>query len=255
MPLYQAGTLVVYAPNNTEYKALVTAYGQDVYSPVNAPTVWQVIGVCGAIIGTTQTPTNTPMATFTPTPTQPCGTIPSAFNLTTVPLLPQETSQWCWAACGQMVMKYWGHDVSQCVQATAANNGINCCSYALCPNTDESSPCVNPGWPNYAGYGFSVQTNGVRSFAELQEQYYCKHAPTNFQWVWPGGGSSHLLVGLGYQVDAQGTQWVEIHDPLPQCVGTERWITYADYVDSDDPIYGAHTHGSDIYDISYTGGN
>jgi hypothetical protein len=45
MPLYQAGTLVVYQGN--EYKALVTTYGLDVYTPGSTPTVWQLIGACG----------------------------------------------------------------------------------------------------------------------------------------------------------------------------------------------------------------
>jgi len=46
MPVYNAGTTVVYAPNHSAYKALVTVFGQDVYAPPNTPTVWQFLGVC-----------------------------------------------------------------------------------------------------------------------------------------------------------------------------------------------------------------
>ncbi len=256
MPLYQAGTLVVYSPNNTEYKALVTTYGLDAYSPASSPTVWQAIGLCGSVIGTTATFTPTRTITPTPTVTGPCLTFPAAYSIPNVPLIAQEVSEWCWAACGEMVMKYWGHDVAQCSEASAANNRTDCCSYGLCPNQDEASPCNNPGWPNYAGYGFSSQSTGTPlTFAQLQQQFYCQQSPTNFQWVWPGGGSSHLLVAMGYQVDSTGTQWIEIHDPLPECQGTDRFITYDDYIDVDDPTYGSHTHGTDIYDITIAGGH
>jgi len=63
MPLYQAGTLVVYQGN--EYKALVTTYGLDAYTPGSTPTVWQLIGVCGT--AATNTPVFTSTATSTPT--------------------------------------------------------------------------------------------------------------------------------------------------------------------------------------------
>ena len=61
MPLYQAGTQVVY--QGSIYKALVTTYGLAVYTPGSTPTVWQLIGTCGA------PPTNTPTVTFTSTKT------------------------------------------------------------------------------------------------------------------------------------------------------------------------------------------
>lgn len=67
-PLYQAGTTVLYAPNNTAYKALVTTYGLDAYQPPTTPSVWQMLFVCGS--GATNTPTATPgipTATFTAT--------------------------------------------------------------------------------------------------------------------------------------------------------------------------------------------
>jgi hypothetical protein len=47
MPVYNAGTVVVYAPNSSAYRAIFTTYGLDVYSPANA-TVWQLLGPCSA---------------------------------------------------------------------------------------------------------------------------------------------------------------------------------------------------------------
>ena len=46
-----------------------------------------------------------------------------------VPLIKQEQTWWCWAACAQMVMRYYGNDLAaQCDFANWAFGQTNCCS-------------------------------------------------------------------------------------------------------------------------------
>lgn len=176
---------------------------------------------------------------------------------------PQETSQWCWAASGRMIMDYLGHDVSQCTQANNRFGRTDCCGIDLCPSPTEApqynatGACVNcacPGWPEFGKYDFSFKrtSNTALSWSDLRKQIsnerYCKKKPFAFSWRWNGGGG-HMMVAKGYLTLA-GTDYVVILDPWGPCSGDERIITYADYVDS----AGNYTHWDDFYDITYTGG-
>lgn len=81
---------------------------------------------------------------------------PALIGSLPVTLHPQETQNWCWAASGQMVMDYLGHNVSQCVQANNRFGRNDCCEIDLCPTPtepptyDASGNCVGcpcGGWP------------------------------------------------------------------------------------------------------------
>lgn len=176
----------------------------------------------------------------------------------------QETSNWCWAASGQMIMDYLNHDVAQCTQADNRFGRTDCCSIDLCPAPTEAPTydafnncigCPCTGWPEFGKYDFTFKrtTNAALSWDDLREQLsnepYCKRKPFAFSWRWAGGGG-HMMVVKGYLTLA-GTDYVVILDPWAPCVGDERIITYADYVDSP----GNYTHWDDFYDITYTGGD
>ena len=181
---------------------------------------------------------------------------PAIIGSLPVQLHPQETSMWCWAASGQMIMDYLGHDVAQCVEANNRFNRNDCCNIDLCPPPTESSAhaCVTGGWPEFNKYGFTFKTtsNAALSWKDLREQISnepnCKKRPFAFTWHWPGGGG-HMMVAKGY-LTLEGTNYVVMFDPLSPCVGNERIITYDYYVQSP----GHHTHWNDYYDVKYTGG-
>lgn len=200
------------------------------------------------VSGCAPSPTPTP-STPTPTPTPPCVGYPAEYSLA-VPLLPQQTDMWCWAASGEMCMNFLGHDVPQCVQANNEFGLANCCQINLCPNPDSGVPCASGGWPEFGRYGFSFLENPIQlDFAQLVQQTYCKQKPVAFTWWWTGGGG-HMMVVVGYEIAPDGTQWVQINDPWAPCVGNQTLITYDDYVGSTDL---GHTHGPDFYDLTYTG--
>jgi Papain-like cysteine protease AvrRpt2 len=171
-----------------------------------------------------------------------------------VTLHAQETSMWCWAASGQMVMHYLGHNVSQCVEANNRFNRSDC-PCTQCTNPVSNPPCVEGGWPEFGKYGFTFLTtsNAPLTWDQLRREVanarYCGKRPFAFSWHWPGGGG-HMMVVNGY-VTVEGTNYVAILDPWAPCQGDTRIITYDFYNTSP----GDHTHWDDYYNVRYTGGS
>jgi hypothetical protein len=190
--------------------------------------------------------------------------IPNLITSLPVTLHPQETQNWCWAASGQMVMDYLGHNVSQCTEANNRFGRKDCCNIDLCPVPTEPPQydllhncinCVCGGWPEFNKYGFSFKktSNAPLTWKQLREQLcqkkYCRSKPFAFSWHWPGGGG-HMMVVKGY-LSLLGNNYVIVLDPWSPCQGDERIITYDFYNTSP----GDHTHWDDYYDVTYIGGN
>jgi hypothetical protein len=175
----------------------------------------------------------------------------------------QQTSEWCWAASGQMVMDFLGpRDVPQCYQANQHYPRNDCCS---CPTPDE---CVKPGWPDFSTWGYNsteTQWGTPLSWSQVMDEIDSGR-PFTFDWAWNGGGS-HVMVAYGYlNFDFPGfpflsTNWVFLANPLPpqgRCGtgenasgpfgGDDEVVTYSEFVGG--PGYD-HTHGADIYNVSH----
>jgi hypothetical protein len=156
-----------------------------------------------------------------------------------VELIPQKTSMWCWAASAEMIMKYEGHDVSQCSQANHEFSRTDCC------NSPTPPVCVNGGWPEFNIWNFNcseTKSGTALTFAQLQAQIDA-NTPVWFSWWWTGGGG-HAMVVRGYSID---TDSVYINDPWAPNVGDVRWVSYADYV----AHANNHTHAVDFYNIRF----
>jgi hypothetical protein len=158
-----------------------------------------------------------------------------------VTLRPQETGMWCWAASGEMVMEFLGHDVHQCVEANNRFGRTDCC------NTPAPNDCVNGGWPEFDKYGFAadITSDAALSWAQVQSQIYCRKEPFAFSWHWNGGGG-HMMVATGY-VTIDGTNYVSVNNPWPPNQGAQEVDTYDVYVSGSD-----HTHWNDYYNVRYT---
>lgn len=161
---------------------------------------------------------------------------------------PQETSMWCWAASGQMVMDYLGNNVAQCTQANDRFGRTDCPCGQCGANPVANPPCVNGGWPDFARYGFSFQrtSNTALSWGDLRRELssnrWCGRTPVAFSWHWDGGGG-HMMVAYGYLGLASG-RYVVIHDPWAPCSGDTRILTYEAYVSGT-----GYTHWDDFYRI------
>ena len=165
-----------------------------------------------------------------------------------VTLYPQETSMWCWAASGQMVMDYLGNNVAQCTQANDRFGRTDCPCNQCGTNPVANPPCVNGGWPDFAAYGFSFQRthDTALSWGELRQELSsnnsCGRTPVAFSWHWDGGGG-HMMVAYGY-ISLMTGRYVAIMDPWAPCNGDVRIITYDAYVEGT-----GYSHWDDFYRI------
>ena len=208
-------------------------------------TMWAFALAHIAFVATACAPTPEPNL---PEPSLSTGCTPAVFSELPVPLHAQETSMWCWAASGQMVMGYLGTAVSQCTQANARTGATNCPCNQCGPNPQPNPACVTGGWPDFNRYGFdAVRThNAAVSWATLQQELSnnpgCGDRPIAFSWAWSGGGG-HVMVAIGYS-SVSGTNYVSIKDPWAPCEGDARIVTYAAYVAG-----SGYTHWDDFYQI------
>jgi hypothetical protein len=174
----------------------------------------------------------------------------------------QETSQWCWAASGQMLMNLIGAahippNVQQCYEANQEFGRTDCCT---CPTP---GACVNPGWPQFDKWGFNSSSTSwgtALSWSQVVAQIDAG-TPFMFSWAWNGGGA-HAMVAKGYSAATIGAlRWVLVANPWPpqgRCgpggdasgpFGGDLEIdSYAEFVGG--PGYD-HTHGADIYNIAH----
>lgn len=154
-----------------------------------------------------------------------------------VPLRPQQVSNWCWAASGQMIMHYLGATrVTQCDEANKRLGRTDCC------NSPTPSACNVGGWPEFEKYGFSYSTyDGALSWASLVNEIN-NYRPVAFSWGWTGGGG-HMMVARGYTT-LSNINYVDVNDPWPPNAGDQYLTTYSNYISGSD-----HVHWTDYYNI------
>lgn len=156
-----------------------------------------------------------------------------------VSLFAQETSQWCWAASGQMLMSYAGYPVKQCEQANHAGSRTDCCS------TPTPSACVFSGWPDLNYYGFNSTTTSsgtALSWDSLRSEIVNNRRPVAFSWAWTGGGG-HMMVAIGAKTVGT-SNYVTMNDPWSPNWGGQSDILYSAFVSG-----SGYSHISDIYNI------
>jgi hypothetical protein len=161
-----------------------------------------------------------------------------------VPLYAQQTSMWCWAGSGEMIMTFLGGHVAQCTQANSRFGRSDCC------NTPTPAACVQGGWPEYNKWGFAFSSTPwgtALTWAQLKGQIDI-NKPIGFSWGWTGGGG-HYMVAKGYTTSG-GVNQVAVNDPWPWNPnkfngGTSKIITYSEYVSS-----SSHVHWKDDYNIT-----
>lgn len=156
----------------------------------------------------------------------------------TVPIRPQETNNWCWIACAQMVHSYFGHSITQCELANDRLGRTDCCNPedegSSCPKTSE---CNTPGNTKGAieSLNYTVtQANDPLPWNDLRKEIYCKKKPLVFGDGAADGGVGHVRVIYGY-VSVGGQNWITLSDPWSPCNGSDDMITYEDYANTTGP--------------------
>lgn len=148
---------------------------------------------------------------------------PLGAKVLNVPLIMQEQTQWCWAACADMVLHYYGNvAVRQCDLANWLFGLSDCCSVpssSLC-----NRPCqVSDVCRVYNAFGLRCYSgSGTISFGAIQFEID-QNRPLEPGLAWTGGGG-HVVIVRGYYDDGK----VHVNDPWYG----QGAITYADLVNA-----------------------
>lgn len=175
------------------------------------------------------------------------------YKILEVPLFAQQTKMWCWAASGEMIMAYYGKEVTQCEQANNKFKRSDCCQ-----GTGANHTCFKGGFPQFGKYGFNHPQSkyGALSWKELVSQINADK-PVGFSWEWKQckykrqkSTGSHYMVARGY-IMLNGMKLVVVNDPWPANPdkykgGSLKVITYPDYVN----FCSSYAHSYDQYNIT-----
>jgi Papain-like cysteine protease AvrRpt2 len=128
-----------------------------------------------------------------------------------VPQIYQEQTEWCWAACAQMVLQFYGNfTVGQCDLASQMF-GESCCGNPSAPLCNK--PSQVPTLANiYTPYGHSaVLIQNYVPFETLQSEINANR-PVEIGLNW-GNETGHQLLVCGWDIDSLG-QRLLVNDPL-----------------------------------------
>lgn len=167
---------------------------------------------------------------------------PESYTLN-VERITQEASNWCWAATGQMVMKYFGKDVTQCEQAAlwlkkSDNKIVDCCKETSIP-----SVCDISLFPLLDYYNFTEDYAKDRlTWEQVKEEIFCKKKPYYSRVTTSYG--PHWVVVIGYTTSG-GKKYLVINDPSSAYMGGAKWKLHKDHCNN--------SGGGDNYNITYWG--
>ncbi len=154
-----------------------------------------------------------------------------ALPMLDVPYFQQEQSEWCWAACTEMVATYLGiANVRQCELANFLHGQTNCCQE---PGSDAcNQPCPYEGiGPVYGHLNVNCISDPFPENVQVIQRELLAGRPVEVGLLWyEGGGHVALIRGI----TDQGVY--AVHDPA---FGSG-FATYAF-------IYGGYGHGRWAY--------
>ena len=130
-----------------------------------------------------------------------------------VPMIFQEQTNWCWAACAEMVASYYGKQAPQCESANYLFGRNDCC------NLPSSGPCNKPIPDNdpgaitrvYSHWGIQSQINYPVSY-EVLESEMASSRPVELAFLWNSGGGHAALVIQTFLV-LWFLRWIRVNDP------------------------------------------
>ncbi len=142
-------------------------------------------------------------------------------TLLSVPYLSQTVTNWCWATCVTMLVRFWGGTITICQAASKLIPNDGCCTEA--PEEGSFDRFWKKGTCNrtctvdevgelHRRLGLvSNRSAGQISFDALAEEVAANGRPIEVAYAWTGGGG-HVAIVRGIDAD---TQTVYICDPWP----------------------------------------
>ena len=157
-----------------------------------------------------------------------------------IPRVEQTQTNWCWAACAEMVLHYFGKSaLAQCDFATFLVNDPSCCTAPSSPMCDTRCEYDEVGLV-YGHWG--IQATLVRSAVTFDTlvQELKSQQPVEVGIIWAGGGGHLVLVVQA--TDSNGQALVVVRDPRPD---------YSFNVLQYGELLTAHGYG--VWDATWTG--
>jgi hypothetical protein len=164
-----------------------------------------------------------------PAPPPAAAAAPASVSLP-VPYVKQEQTEWCWAACTQMVSRWLGvADVPQCELANFLHGQTNCCVKPSSDTCNQPAP-LNGVMPVYRHVGVKgIGPDRPLLFNTLVAELAAGRA-VEVAFAWFGGGG-HVVVVYGYDPEGQ----FAVRDPwfgsgsvtyldLFSAYGNGRWV-------------------------------
>lgn len=135
-----------------------------------------------------------------------------------VPFIKQEQTNWCWAACAEMVLEYYGNSSSdQCDFANWAFGGATCCtlpSSSLCDKPVKDKKITDL----YDHYNLkSSYVSADVPFGALVVEIEGSR-PIEVGFTFSGNKTGHVALVVGTDV-INGKQVVRVNDPAEQASG------------------------------------
>lgn len=136
-----------------------------------------------------------------------------------VPLLGQFGDEWCWAACTQMILRFYLDDTTrQCQLAGRLFSPADCCGPPLgCDRPCNASKILKVLQDAQL---HSHALNRRATFAELVDEYNADRPV--LVGIEREDGTAHLVV-VTWAGDWLGREWVLLNDPLELRVGSSSY--------------------------------
>ncbi|WP_182911862.1 papain-like cysteine protease family protein [Sphingomonas cavernae] len=122
-----------------------------------------------------------------------------------MPYVSQSETNWCWAACGEMIMQPRGIGQTQCSLASA-QFALTCCPSPGAPNG-----CNKGCWPDlcYPSHGLPTKRTTSQLSQPFVSSELAKGRPVQVCYQWAGSRSTHVAL----IVDEYPNGDFEVHDP------------------------------------------
>lgn len=121
-----------------------------------------------------------------------------------VPFIHQQQGNWCWAACLEMLLGFYGQALASQCQMASRKFGRSCCAAPLDPVCDQGA------WPEtvYADFGIAVR-RWEHPFSDADvASFVAARIPLEIYYAWAGMGA-HVAVLAGRFANGD----LLIHDP------------------------------------------
>ena len=156
-----------------------------------------------------------------------------------VPQIAQEQSNWCWAACVEMVLRYYGElAVQQCELANELFSRSECCSEPSSPDCNKPCEIENILKLYSRKHIHSKYVDKNVPFSTLQSEIDADR-PVEVAFYQRRKQKGHLVIIRGWYI-TEAEKFVHVNDPKDSD-GASRIVAYSELLDAYEEGKWMHT--------------